>query len=73
MIVVSKGYYTPTVHTVDFPTWVKKPSKCATHTHRHVLRARHGMRIIEDRTIRVDTRKRHSAINCISTHTELVR
>lgn len=58
---------------ITFPAWVKKSSKCATHSHKTLYAGPHGDRIIISRTVRIDNRKRHSLANCVAVHTTLVR
>ncbi len=59
---------------IIFPSWVKKASKCATHSHRIVITGhKFGARVINTRTLKIDGRTRHSLRQCVSIHTELIR
>ncbi len=65
--------HTTQYSTIDFPKWVRKPTKCATHSHRSIFYSPSGLRILNVRTLRIDNRKRHSSMNCVGVHHTIVR
>jgi hypothetical protein len=60
------------VSSIDFPTWVKT-SKCTTHSHRFIMHSTHGLRIVDNRTILADHRRRHGWVNCVPVDSTLIR